>query len=93
MSSSALKVRTFDELRRYVKSTLCNIGELDPDHFEMTENLVRRRKEPCGMHFCLYGPKRVMLSAVWETDRNTILFYGSNGERFERVRLIQAPRF
>jgi hypothetical protein len=31
------------------------------------------------------------VSAIWETNRNTILFYDSSGERFQRVQLIAAP--
>jgi hypothetical protein len=43
------------------------------------------------MYFCLHGPRAVHLTAIWETDRNTILFYGSRGERAHRTRLIEAP--
>ena len=28
------------------------------------------------------------LAVVWETDRNTVLFYNSAGERIERTRVI-----
>ena len=31
------------------------------------------------------------LAMVWETDRNTILFYSSSGERVGRTQLVQAP--
>ena len=33
------------------------------------------------------------LTAIWETDRNTILFYGSCGRRVQRTRLVEAPKF
>jgi hypothetical protein len=33
----------------------------------------------------------VKFTAVWETDRNTILFYGAAGERFHRTQLVEAP--
>ena len=29
---------------------------------------------------------------IWETQRNTVLFYGSTGERFFKVQLEEAPR-
>jgi hypothetical protein len=32
------------------------------------------------------------LAAIWETDSNTILFYGSRGERFRKTQLIAPPR-
>ncbi|MEM9656755.1 MAG: hypothetical protein AAF961_00205, partial [Planctomycetota bacterium] len=41
--------------------------------------------QPCGIHFCLHGPRALKLTAIWETDRNTILFYGSRGERVRRT--------
>ncbi len=43
------------------------------------------------MYFCLEGPRALRLTAIWETDRNTILFYGSCGRRMQRTRLIQSP--
>ena len=44
------------------------------------------------MYFCLYGPRSLYLTAIWETDSNTILFYGSRGERFRKTQLIAPPR-
>ena len=34
----------------------------------------------------------VKLTAIWETERNTILFYGSSGERTAKTQLEAAPR-
>ena len=48
--------------------------------------------KPCGMFFCLHGPRSVKLTAIWETQRNTVLFYGSSGERFHKIQLMQAPQ-
>jgi hypothetical protein len=31
------------------------------------------------------------LTAIWETDSNTILFYSSRGERFRKTQLIGPP--
>ena len=43
------------------------------------------------MYFYLYGPRSLCLTAIWETDSNTILFYGSRGERFRKTQLIARP--
>jgi hypothetical protein len=43
------------------------------------------------MFFCLHGPRAVKFSAIWETDRNQVLFYDSNGERFQKTQLLEAP--
>jgi hypothetical protein len=37
----------------------------------------------------LHGPRSVKVTAIWELERNTILF--STGERFHRTRLSMAP--
>ena len=35
--------------------------------------------------------RAVRFTAIWETDRNQILFYGPQGERFLKTQLIEAP--
>ena len=57
----------------------------------MTERILLRSGAPCGIYFCLHGPRSVKFTAIWETDRNTILFYNSNGERFHKTQLTRAP--
>ncbi len=91
MPQSFYKLRTMDELRQYVHETLCQVEQLASDAFGMSEQLLLRDGRPCGVYFCLHGPRSVILSAIWETDRNTILFYGGNGERFTKTRLVEAP--
>jgi hypothetical protein len=61
--------------------------------FELTEKVLRRQAGLCGMYFCLHGPRSVKFIAIWETDRNTVLFYGSGGERVGTYRLPQKVRF
>ena len=59
--------------------------------FNITERILVRGRRPCGIFFCLHGPRSVKLTAIWETDRNTILFYSSSGERVVKTQLVQAP--
>ena len=80
-----------EELRDYVNETLCEHHQLQIDAFEMTERVLRRAGKPCGVFFCLHGPRGVQFTAIWETDRNCILFYGPTGERFQKTQLAQAP--
>lgn len=56
----------------------------------MTERILLRGGKPCGIYFCLHGPRAVKFSAIWETDGNTVLFYGSSGERFQKTQLRTA---
>lgn len=85
------ELRSLDELREFVRTTLCQHENLEPGAFPLTEHLLVRRDEPCGLYFCLHGPRAVKFSAIWELGRNTVLFYGSHGERFAKVQLVDAP--
>jgi hypothetical protein len=84
-------IQTLDELHNYVYEVLCSYDNLQPGIFSMTEEVLVRGDKPCGIHFCLSGPRRVQYTAIWETDGNTILFYGSAGERFHKTQLTEAP--
>ncbi len=86
------QISNLDALREFVNETLCEHYELKLDAFELTERVLRRGGRPCGMYFCLHGPRAVKFTAIWETDRNRILFYGSTGERILKTQLLVAPR-
>ena len=81
-------IENLNELREYVYGILCEHHELELNAFPMTERILLRSGKPCGIYFCVHGPRAVKFSAIWETDRNSILFYGSAGERFHRVQLV-----
>ncbi len=92
MSGNPLHIHDLSDLRTYVHYTLCQQNQLEPGAFEVTERILVRGQRPCGIFFCLHGPRSVKLTAIWETDRNTILFYGSAGERVLKTQLVQAPK-
>lgn len=85
------QIDNLDELRDYVNETICNRYQLQSGAFPMTERTLHRGGKPCGIFFCLHGPRSVRFSAIWETDRNQVLFYDSNGERFQTTQLSDAP--
>lgn len=87
MSATPPQVNSLQDLRQFVYETLCNHEQLEVGAFEMTERILVRGENPCGIYFCLHGPRSVKYTAIWETDRNSILFYGSTGERFRRLQL------
>jgi hypothetical protein len=80
-----------NDLRQYINITLCEYYQLQNGAFQMTEQVLIRSGKPCGIYFCLQGPRAVRFSAIWETDRNQILFYGPQGERFLKTQLLEAP--
>lgn len=91
MPANSLRIDDLNGLRKYIHHTLCEENDFEIGAFEITERYLVRGGAPCGIYFCLHGPRSVKLTAIWETDRNTILFYGSCGERLRRTQLTQAP--
>ena len=92
MPDKKLSFGTFEELRSYVAETLGNFESLKAERFNLTEDTLYRAGRPCAVYFCLHGPREVRLSAVWETDGNRVLFYGSCGRRVQSMQLATAPK-
>jgi len=84
-------IQNLEDIRQYVTQTLSNFELLRPESAHLTTRLLTRNNCPCGIYFCLHGPRAVRLTAIWETDANTILFYGSRGQRVQRTRLLAPP--
>jgi hypothetical protein len=85
------QISNVEDLRNYVNTTICNQYQLQSGAFPLTERVLRRGNKPCGIYFCLHGPRATRFSAIWETDRNKILFYGCGGERFQTTQLVEGP--
>lgn len=92
MPTDILRLDDLHAIRRYVNETLCEKDRLEANLFPLTERILVRSGAPCGVYFFLHGPRSLCLTAIWETDGNTILFYGSRGERFRKTQLIAPPR-
>ena len=80
-----------DELRQFVRETLCGQDQLDLDQTPFFEALLTRSGRPCGLYFEIHGPRLVRSCAIWAGEEHRILFYNSMGERFAEVRLSDAP--
>jgi hypothetical protein len=91
MFTRIYQIDNVNDLRQYINITLCEYYQLQNGAFQMTEQVLIRSGKPCGIYFCLHGPRAVRFSAIWETDRNQILFYGPQGERFLKTQLLEAP--
>jgi hypothetical protein len=85
------QIDNVEDLRDFINVTICERYQLKRDAYEMTEKMLLRAGKPCGMYFCLNGPRAVRFTAIWETDRNQILFYDTRGERFLKTQLLEAP--
>ncbi len=86
------QIDSVPDLREYVSLTLCDRYQLQIGAFQMTERVLKRGGRPCGIYFCLHGPRLLKFTAIWDRDHNQVLFYGSRGERFQKTQLIEAPR-
>jgi hypothetical protein len=82
---------TLDDVRNYVAETLAGYESLDPAQWQLRQQVLYRSGKPCGMHFCMQGPRSLTLSAIWEFEGNSILFYRSCGARAGRVQLVRSP--
>ena len=79
--SQIVKGNDFESVREFVRDELCEKNELEKDAFQMSERLLTRNGKPCGFYFCIYGPRSVRLTAVWDLNKGAILFYDSLGRR------------
>ena len=91
MMTDPVQIKDIKQLRQFVSHTLCKQNDFEEGIFQVTERILTRGTRLCGIFFCLHGPRSVKLTAVWETEKNSILFYGSTGERFKKTVLLKAP--
>ena len=57
MFTRIYQIDNVDDLRNYISVTLCEYYELKNGAFQMTEQLLVRAGKPCGIFFCLNGPR------------------------------------
>lgn len=81
---------SLERLRELVSQVLCQRSDFEEGIFQITERLLKRGQQMCGIFFCLHGPRSVKLTAVWESEKNSIRFYGSTGEKFKTITLENA---
>jgi hypothetical protein len=91
MVTCSWQFSTLEDLRDYINNTLCQTEQFEVDAFPLTERMLVRSGRPCGMMYCLHGPRAVKLTAIWDAQANTILFYGAGGERIGRRQLVFGP--
>lgn len=92
MLTETQRLNDLTEIRQFVNEKLCEKDQLETNYFPLSEKILVRDGAPCGLYFCLHGPRSLRLTAIWETDGNTILFYGSRGERFRKTQLVAPPQ-
>lgn len=91
MNAPVVPLPTFDQLRDFVRRTLCDRDRLDPEQAHMRQAVIQKHGQPCGLFFQVRGPRLMRTYAVWAGDEDRILFYDSTGERFCEARLCESP--
>ena len=81
------EVRSVNDLRTFIHYKLCEKENLLSELFTTTECPLTRRGRVCGLQFSLFGPRSVRLSAIWDSDHNTIYYYDTQGVRYSKIRL------
>ena len=71
----------FTTIREIVEAELCDKNHLLPKAFPLTEKLLRKQGCPCGIFYCLHGPRSIRLTAVFDIETARVLFYDSTGHR------------
>jgi hypothetical protein len=91
MEASVAALPGLDDLREFVRQTLCGRDRLDPAQTPFLEAPVTRSGRTCGLFFQVEGPRLLRTYALWAGEEHRILFYDSTGLRFAEVRLSEAP--
>ncbi|MGN6546386.1 MAG: hypothetical protein ACTHK7_15135 [Aureliella sp.] len=81
MMIASLQEERLQTVREFVREELCEKNQLEKNAFQMTERVLVKKGQPCGLFFCIYGPRSVRLTAVWDLDRGSVFFYDSLGRR------------
>jgi hypothetical protein len=79
------------EMRRFVKSILCERDNLDLGQTPLFEAPLKKDGRLCGFYFEIHGPRLLCSSAIWTDEESRVLFYDSTGDRFADVRLSESP--
>lgn len=85
MRQECAEPHNLNQLKKFVSRTLCQLNDFEEGVFQVTERKLVRCGQRCGIMFCLHGPRSVRLTAIWETVTNSVIFYGSTGEKIHRT--------
>ena len=71
----------FATLTSNIEKRLCELGQLVPNQFPMTQREVVRGGKTVGVYFCVHGPRSVKLTAICDLVKRVVVFYGTDGLR------------
>jgi hypothetical protein len=87
MNVDSMKLPGLDDVRKFVQQSICDQHGLEVTSAPMSERALLRGSRTCGIFFCVQGPRNVRFTAIWDQEKNAVLFYDSSGERLRRTML------
>ena len=81
----------FNEVKDHVHKRLCELEQLEMNSFPLSLQLLKRGATACGYIFSISGPRSVLFNAILETEKNSIHYYNSSGERVVSESLKSSP--
>ena len=87
MRTEELRFEDNQSVQQHVNRTLCELENLEVDHFPLSERTLHRGGEACAVMFVLHGPRQLQVTAVWELASGTIWFYNSIGVRCKKTQI------
>lgn len=91
MDLPVVSLPDFNELRSFVRATLCDYDRMLSDQVTLRQGVIRASGRACGLFFQLNGPQRQRSYAVWAADEHRIIFYNAAGVRTAEARLSDSP--
>ena len=82
---TTIEASAHSAIRAFVEHHICELNGLLPGAFQLSETELVRSGKPCGMYFCLNGPRQVRFVAIWERNTGSVIFYDSSGQRQKRL--------
>ena len=64
LDDSSPRIADLENLWPLCHEILCEHNELEVNAFPMTERILVCSGNPCGLYFCLHGPRSVKLTAM-----------------------------
>lgn len=87
MRTQQERLEDHQAVRNHVNQVLCELEDLEPEHFPLSERTLERAGAPCAVMFVLHGPRQLQVTAVWELSSGVIWFYNAVGERCAKTQL------
>ena len=92
MISALAETQGLDDVRQFVQRAICEQNDLEASAAPMTEQTLVRGGKSSGVLFCVKGPRNVTFTAIWDREKNAVVFYDSAGRSRQRSKLTSMSK-